>query len=82
MVQLMDVLRKFINGPFEESFDIIFIENIKKKLSKKSITFFSYKKFLKIFSKPMLLVHSLIFPVKKILMYHFKKLLMLLSLKI
>ena len=41
------------------------MENI-KKLSKKSIIFFfSHKKFLKLFSKPMPLGHQLIFPLNK-----------------
>ena len=45
MVQLMDVLRKFINGSFEESFDIIFIENIKKNYQKNQLLFFPIKSF-------------------------------------
>ena len=61
-VQLTDVLRVSVKRPFLKSFNTTFMINI-KNCKKKLITFFfSYKKFLKIFSKPMPLVHPLTFP--------------------
>ena len=35
LVLLTGVLRAFVNGPFEESFDTTFIENINKLLKKR-----------------------------------------------
>ena len=52
----MSIFKAFINGPFEKSFNITFIENIYKKLLKINY-FFSYKKLLKILSISMHLKH-------------------------
>ena len=40
----MDTLRKFVNGSFEESFNIIFMENI-KNYKKNQLLFFPIKSF-------------------------------------
>jgi len=49
----MGALRAFVNGQFLESFNITFIGNIKNCEKNQLFFFFSLKKFLKIFPKPM-----------------------------
>ena len=59
----MDTPKKFVNGPFSESFNTTFMKN--KKFSC-LFFFFFIKKFIKKFLKPISLEHPLTFPIYKI----------------
>ena len=56
----MNTFKFYINEPFKKTFNTTFMRNI--KIEKKN-PFFSHKKFLKIFYKPMPLRHLLTFSI-------------------